>query len=152
MASPTQLKDWKSNKAVAVCAILLAAFLTWSLVMKNEGGPEKFGNVPLRRFSAVMPVASRLAFLGRMDKLATDNNLSKRIQSMDPVLPQLSVDLWRDDVGIFGANVLTEQEFEFGIFVNTKKPISLEAAGKLVEALSAAARGIPGVSVSMKPN
>ncbi len=120
--------------------------------MKNEGGPERFGNVPLRTMIVVVPVASRLAFLGRMDKFATDNKFAKRIRSMDPVLPEFSVDLWRDDVGIFGANVLAEQEFDFGIFVNTKKPISLEAADKLVEALSAAAKAIPGVSVSLKPN
>ena len=87
-----------------------------------------------------------------MDKFANDNKFSKRIRSMDPELPQFSVDLWRDDVGIFGANILAEQQFDLSIHVNTKKPISNELADKLVEALSAAAKNVPGVSVSLKPD
>ena len=120
--------------------------------MKNSGVPEKFGNDPLRRVTVVVPAASRMVFLSHMDKFANENKLSKRIRSMDPELPQFSVDLWRDDVGVFGANILTEQEFDFGIYVNTKKPISNEAADRLVEGLSAAAKNVPGVSVSVKPD
>ncbi len=152
MALPKQLKAWKWNKVVAVCGILLAALLTWSLVMKNDGVPEELGNVPLRRMTVVVPAASRLAFLARMDKFASDNKFAKRIRSMDPDLPQFSLDLWREGLGIFGANVLAEQEFDFGVHVNKTHPVSSETVDKLVEALSAAAMAIPGVSVSMKPN
>ena len=118
--------------------------------MKIRSAPERFGNVPLRSLTIVVPAGSRMAFLSLMDKFADAQKFSKRIRSMDPELPQFSVDLWRDDVGVFGANILTEQEFDFGIYVNTKKPISNEAADKLVEALSAAAKNVPGVSVSLK--
>ncbi len=110
---------------------------------------QKFDSSPIRTLTVLVPANSREKFISRLKKFAEVNGFSQRIKPIHPVDPQFGIDLWRDDIGIFGDNLHGDIEFSLGFYPNKSTPISEVAADGIVESLIKEISNVAGVTSSV---
>jgi len=143
MGSETKTRNSVSRVAIALIGVILAA-VTWMALMQTKIDMRGFEGLPLRTVTIVVPAESRPQFLLRMRKFANEQGFNEKIRSINSTSPQFAIDLWRDDLGIFGDNLRTEQAFEFGLYGNTNNPVP-SSIDRSAASLSKAASEVPGV-------
>lgn len=131
---------------VVACLVFgLSACLGMNAMAERTKGESQ---LPLRKLVVTLNKAQHEAFFEQLRKFADRRGFAIRIAPTTPSGEDFSIEMWRSDFKIFGANPFDPGEFKIGIYDNDAKGVPAEYLDALVAELKSFLAEVPTATVA----
>ena len=146
---------YKHSKLIVIGWLLLGVFIGIGIktindawIENREGG--SYEKLPRRNFIVIIENDKQEDFFGQLKEFSEQQGFALRIAPTTPDGGNFSVEMWREDIKIFGANPFSQGEFRIGFYdtdSGSPFPISDLTLNDLVTKFKSLLSEIPNVTI-----